>query len=164
MRALATAAAVLAVGTIAGCGSDDPVAARPSAAVRGPAGYFDAARLEQRMSNAFRAGLYRLAVMSQSGEGAIDLGQQLPTGKVSTVRCTPDGPAPAKRQDWPWRCDVRWQTVAGQARETRYGVQVTPHSCFDAAARPLYKAVLDATTGAPSEHPLNTFGRNLGKC
>lgn len=164
MRPLATVAAALALGVIAGCGSADPVAPRPSAAVHGPAGYFDKTRLEQRMSNAFRAGLYRLAVMSQTGEAAIDLGQPLPTGKVSTVRCSPDIPAPAKQEDWPWRCAVRWRTVAGQARETRYGVRVTPHSCFDAAAQPLYESVLDATTGAPSEHPLNSFGRNLGTC
>jgi len=144
MRASRTVGVVLALAAIAGCGSAEPIATRPSAAVRGPAGYFDETRLEQRMNNAFRAGLYRLAVMSQTGEGAIDLGQQLPTGKVSAVGCAPDAPAPARRQDWLWKCDVRWQTVAGRARRTRYGVEVT--------------------TGAPSEHPLNTFGRPLGTC
>jgi hypothetical protein len=162
---VAAAAVAVAIAALAGCGSDGPSSpAAPSALVRGPAGYFTAGKLEQRLSNAFRAGLYRLAVMSQPGEGAIDLGQQLPTGKVSAVSCTPAGAAPAGGQDWPWHCDVRWRTVAGTPRLTRYGVQLTAKSCFDAAARPRYDAVLDATTGAPAEHPLNTFGRSLGSC
>lgn len=159
---LAVVAACLAA--LAGCGSTAPSAPAPSTLVRGPAGYFTEGRLEQKLGNAFRSGLYRLAVMSQPGEGAIDLGQQLPTGKVAAVTCAPDAAAPARGRDWPWRCAVRWRTVAGRSRVTRYGVELTPRSCFSAEARPQYDAVLDATTGAPSEHPLNTFGRTLGSC
>lgn len=164
MRPPLLLAAVVAAGALAGCGSTAPDPTPPGALVRGPAGYYSEAKLERSLSNAFRSGLYRLAVMSQPGEGAIDLGQQLPTGKLTAVSCAPKASAPARGRDWPWSCDVRWRTVSGAPATTRYGVVLTPHSCFSADALPHYDSLLDATTGAPAEHPLNTFGRGLGTC
>lgn len=164
MRPLELVATALAMASIAGCGSKEIATTRPSVAVKGPAGYYHKSRLEQRMSNAFRSGLYRLAVMSQPGEAAVDLGQQLPTGKLGSMDCEPAGAAPANRRDWPWRCDVRWRTVEGKARRTRYDVVLTASSCYAAEAKPHYDAILDSTINATSEHPLNTFGRQLGKC
>lgn len=157
---------VAGVTALAGCGGGgvEPAAVRASALVHGHPGYFDGQQLEQRLSNAFRSGLYRLAVMTQPGEEAADGGQQLPTGKISAVRCDPQARAPVARHDWPWRCEVRWQTVDGQARRTRYAIQLTPNSCYAAEAQPHYIPILDSTTGAASEHPLNTFGRGLGTC
>jgi len=158
-------ALTVALSACGGGGSPDKsVQVRPSALVHGHAGYVDRAQLERHLSNAFRGGLYRLAVMTQPGEGAADAGQQLPTGKVSAVRCDPQTSSPSGGHGWPWRCDVDWRTVDDAARYTRYAVELTPDSCFDAEAQPHLKPILDSTTGAASEHPLNTFGRQLGKC
>ena len=66
---------------------DEP-APRPSG------GYLAAADLERQLGNAFRKGLYRLAVMSQRTEDAMDLGQRLPTGLLRDVSCDSAGPRP----------------------------------------------------------------------
>src|SRR5262249_41672531 len=137
-RVLATILSLTLLVGLAACGDSHTagVDVRPSALVRGQRGYYDAEQLERRLSNAFRAGLYRLAVITQPGEEAADVGQQLPTGKVSGVRCDAQKPAPSAGGAWAWRCEVRWRTVAGAERRTTYAVRLTPDSCFDAEAEP----------------------------
>lgn len=162
-RAAALSLVVLAATlTACGDGTDDtraPAAASPGT---GAAGYLARSALQVRLGNAFRSGLYRLAVMSQAEDKAIDLGQPLPTGKLGSVDCAPaGGPVTTARA---WGCTVAWKTVTGASRHTRYRVRLTDRACYDAAAAPQFPALLDATIGAMAEHPLNTFGRSLGTC
>ena len=161
--AVVVVAALLTV--LAGCGggAERPVKASltPSGSARG---FLDGHTLEVHLGNQFRDGLYRLAVMSQRGERAPDVGQQLPTGKLSQVRCAPSSARPAAGKPWPWRCFVRWRAVGGHRRETRYAVRLLPRACFDAAADPAYAPIFDATINADSEHPLNALGRAVGRC
>ena len=94
-------------------GVDDRRARPPSG------GYLAAADLERQLGNAFRKGLYRLAVMSQKTEDAMDLGQRLPTGLLRDVSCDV-GAAAAERAGgpWSWTCKVSWRSVEGRAQRT----------------------------------------------
>jgi hypothetical protein len=158
--AVATAAAGCSHGDRGAAGT--PIA---SSAVTGKgSGYLDRERLQTHLASGFRAGLYRLAVMSQPADGAVDLGQRLPTGEVSDVRCEADSARPGGSADWPWSCTVRWRAAGGGRHETRYAVHLSSHACFAASATPRHQPVPDATIGASSEHPLNTLGRDLGSC
>jgi hypothetical protein len=169
-RAISCALVALVAAALVGCGggSDGQRASNagplPSHQVGGTKGYLDRTTLQQHLGNAFRDGLYRLAVMSQPSERAVDEGQHLPAGSLSTIRCAPRGAEPGAEAQWPWRCVVDWRTVAGATKTTRYDVQIGADSCYAATAQPQYPAVADSTIGAPSEHPLNVFGRGLGKC
>jgi hypothetical protein len=151
-----TAAAALLVG---GCGGDHAPppatggAPATTAAPRPVAG----SDLEREVADDFRQGLYRLAVMSQPPEGATDLGQSLPTGLVHSVDCSAGGPPPGGRAARPWRCEVRWRSVSGGARTTRYAVRVFPTGCFAAAADPALPPHHDATIASFAEHPLNSL-------
>ncbi|MBS1679029.1 MAG: hypothetical protein JST08_16755 [Actinobacteria bacterium] len=110
------------------------------------------------LGNAFAAGLYRLAVMSQPPDGATDLGQALPTGLVDGVTC---GRPPATRKGASrtkvTHCSVRWQTLGGESRRTDYRIRLFAGGCFDAAARPSLPPHIDPTIKAYSEHPLNVL-------
>jgi hypothetical protein len=119
-----------------------------------PARYLPRGDLSVQLGNGFRAGLYRLAVMSQQEDDAPDLGQALATGVLETVRCHAGGPRPA-RGDWQWSCGVRWRTVERHARRMRYAVTLTPRGCFSAIARPNLPSRYDATIHSYSEDPLN---------
>ncbi|EHN11849.1 hypothetical protein PAI11_12670 [Patulibacter medicamentivorans] len=148
--------AAILVAALAGCGSDDgattTTAARPRAAV-GPS--LDRLGLERALSNGVRAGLYRVAVMSQHSDDAKDLGQPLPTGVVDGVRCAPGGAGAT-------RCVVRWRTVDRARRRTAYRVRLRPGGCFVAAADPARDTIYDATIRSYAEDPLNviqTVGR-----
>jgi hypothetical protein len=137
---------------IAGCGGGDKPAPRPSAPR-----YLGADDLRRDLANGFRAGLYKLAVMSQPPDAAADLGQSLPTGLVDTVACRPGAARPAGATAWPWRCSVRWETAAGRPRSTRYTVRLLPTGCFAAGADPRMPAHRDTTIASFSEHPLNAI-------
>ncbi len=101
---------------------------------------------ERALGNAFRRGLYRLAVMTQPGEDPTDLGQPLPTGLLDTVACAG---AP------PRRCTVRWQAVDGRARRTGYRIRLTKKGCLYANAEPALPQIQDVLTKAPAEDPRN---------
>jgi hypothetical protein len=165
-RAVVLACLALAAGILGACGDGGSAAPQTAAAIRveGPHGYLDRAALQRRLSNAFRAGLYRLAVMTQAGDAAADSGQVLPTGTVRAVRCGAAADRPAPPAAWRWGCDVRWRGVTGPAHRTAYQVELSSRSCFDAVATPAFAAIADATINAPAEHPLNAFGRALGSC
>jgi hypothetical protein len=109
------------------------------------------------LGNGFRAGLDRLAVMSQPPDDASDLGQSLPTGLLDRVSCAAAAPRPAGRAPWPWRCTVRWETARGRARRTGYAVRVTAAGCYSAGADPALPPHRDPTIQTYSEHPLNTL-------
>ncbi|MGI8622071.1 MAG: hypothetical protein ACR2NB_00980 [Solirubrobacteraceae bacterium] len=129
----------VAAGLLAGCGGDR----RPSGPhVGGPAHALSPSQAERTLANAFRRGLYRLAIMTQPGEDPADLGQSLPTGLVDSVACATG------------RCTVRWQTVAGRPHRTGYAVQLTRRGCLYANARPALPQIHDVLTKAPAQHPL----------
>lgn len=159
------AAAALALAA-AGCGDD--ASARKTSDVRrtidanGPARFLGAADLQRQLGNRFRAGLYRLAVLTQTTEDAADLGQSLPTGVVDATTCRPTGPGSATVR--PWSCTVRWTTVDEQPRVTRYRVGVTRPGCFLATAHPHLRAVHDATIHAETEHPLGFLASTVKGC
>ncbi|MDX6690003.1 MAG: hypothetical protein QOG15_1460 [Solirubrobacteraceae bacterium] len=164
MASIALVALAIAASSCGGGDTTKDTGALVSAQVAGGGGYLSRFTLQVRLGTAFRQGLYRLAVMSQPEDEAADNGQPLPTGKVGGVKCGPDGVQPAAPGARPWRCAVGWRTVSGAPRTTRYSVHLTSRSCYDAVAAPRFASVLDATIGAPAEHPLNTFGRSLGAC
>jgi hypothetical protein len=143
---------------LGGCGdsphSSDAAPAGSESA--GAATYVAGAELKRQLVNAFDAGLYRLAVMSQPADGATDLGQSLPTGLVDGVECMRVNPA-AAREPLATHCSVRWQTVAGRARLTRYLVRLFPTGCFAAGAQPRFPDHRDPTIEGFSEHPLNAL-------
>ena len=120
-------------------------------------GYLAATDLERQLGNAFREGLYRLAVMSQKTEDAMDLGQRLPTGVVQTVHCARAAARPGAGGVWPWSCEVRWKSVEGGALRTRYDVRLTRGECFAAGAAPRRQPHYDATIRTYSEDPLNAL-------
>lgn len=152
-------AAILLALCLSACGGGQDV--RPAAA---PAGaYVDDPTLEQGIGNTFRQRLYRLAVMTQTGDDAADVGQPLPTGLVDDARCRPQT-AGSERRMRPWRCVVRWETVEGHRRTTRYVVQTTPGGCYYAQASPPLPQVLDATVHAPAEHPLGNLTGAVRGC
>jgi hypothetical protein len=140
--ALRWALPVPAVLALAACGGG--TAAR-DAAHPPPVQRLTNAELAVQLGNGFRHALYRLAVMSQPGDDATDLGQALPTGTVRDVRC-------ASRS-----CTVRWKTVQGHRAVTRYRIEADRRGCFYATAQPALPERYDATIATYSEHPLNTL-------
>lgn len=148
MRRAALAVGVLAV---AACGGGHP---RPSVAPARPAHYLSSLELRRDLGNAFRAGLERLAVMSQPPDDASDLGQPLPTGLLDRVTCAAGARVATY---WSWRCTVRWETAGGSARRTGYAVRLLPTGCFAAGADPALAPHRDPTIQTYTEHPLNTF-------
>jgi hypothetical protein len=144
---------------VAGCGSGASTPTRtvdptPTAGRR----TLDVATLDRELSNSFRRGLYRLAVVTQPGDDAADLGQPLPTALLDHSRCAPVSGAGR------WRCDVAWETVSGRARTTGYAVRTTPEGCWYGVADPAYGDVYDHTIRTYSEHPLNTISPAVRGC
>jgi hypothetical protein len=154
---------------LAGCGGSERTEARRAAATttvaaHGPARYLDAIDLRRDLANGFRDGLYRLAVMTQPADASSDLGQDLPTGTVGAVRCGEAAARPAGTAPWMWGCSVRWHTVDGAPRTTRYDVRLLPTGCFAAGATPRYPPQRDTTIKTFSEHPLNAIASATKAC
>jgi len=155
----------LALGS-GGCGSGGAETAS-GAAARGdavPAHYVSAFELRRQLANAFDAGLYRLAVMSQPPDSATDLGQALPTGLVRRVSCRAAGVPSGAERPLITHCAVDWETVAGKARTTRYLVRLFPTGCFAAGATPRLPHRRDNTIKTFSEHPLNALVSVARQC
>jgi hypothetical protein len=157
LRALGATALLLAAPVLLGCGgglhADDHAT---TSAPRPTGGFLAAGQLERQLGNSFRKGLYRLAVMSQKSEDAKDLGQRLPTGLLSNVRCRSAAPR-TSAGTWPWTCEVRWKSVEGRAERTRYAVRLTHGECFAAGAAPPRQPHYDSTIRTYSEDPLNAL-------
>jgi len=128
-------ALLLAVPVVSGCGGEGRAASERTTA-RPAGGYLAASDLERQLGNAFRKGLYRLAVMTQRSDEARDLGQPLPTGLLRGVRCAPKIAPPTAGRAWGWSCSVAWRTVEGRTAQTRYLVRLQPGKCFAAGATP----------------------------
>jgi hypothetical protein len=126
--------------------------------VKPTGGYLSAPDLERQLGNAFRKGLYRLAVMSQRSEDAKDLGQPLPTGLVDSVKCTANGSQPSGGRVWMWSCGVSWKSAEHHRERTRYTVRLSPGECFAAGATPERAKRYDSTIRTYSEDPLNALG------
>jgi hypothetical protein len=131
---------------LGGCGGHAHTTPAP------PARFLSGAELDTQLGNGFRQALYRLAVMSQPGDDAADLGQQLPTGTVRLVSCRRNGPDSRK-----WTCAVRWGTVNGKRESTLYAVDMNARGCFFASATPQLPSHYDSTIRTYSEHPLNSL-------
>lgn len=157
----ATAAVLVVFGAGCGGGGDPSSAAAPPPALP-HTGYADRASLERQLGNGFRQGLYRLAVMSQPGEGAADLGQALPTGTLRGVACAdpPTGTGPAATV----RCTARWRTVDDRPRATPYRVTVDDRGCFFATAAPPLDDVYDSTVRTYSVNPLAPVASSVPGC
>ena len=164
MRRLIAVAILLAAPVLAGCGGGDHASSDSQKVARPSGGYLSAPDLERQLGNAFRKGLYRLAVMSQKSEDAKDLGQPLPTGLIDAVSCTSSGPQPTGGRVWMWNCAVQWKSVEGRRQQTRYGVRLTPGQCFAAGASPARAKLYDSTIRTYSEDPLNALGSVRGGC
>jgi hypothetical protein len=150
--AVALAAALVAAGCGGGGGSSE------QGASAGAAPHFlSAAELQRGLGNGFRRALDQVAVMSQRGDDAVDLGQSLPTGLLDRVRCRPAAPRPTGAGAWRWGCDVRWQSAEGRPRRTRYDVRLRPNGCFRAGAKPRYHDRYDPTIRTFAEDPLNAI-------
>ncbi|HXF32335.1 MAG TPA: hypothetical protein VN522_12515 [Solirubrobacterales bacterium] len=119
--------------------------------------YISPLRLRVDLGNAFSAGLYRLAVMSQPADGATDLGQSLPTGLLDGVSCSPPRAGSGGSNTEITHCSVRWRTQGGDPRQTKYRIRMYGDGCFDAAARPSLPPHIDPTVEGYSEHPLNVL-------
>jgi hypothetical protein len=120
--------------------------------------YISPLRLRVDLGNAFSAGLYRLAVMSQPADGATDLGQALPTGLLDGVACSsPPSTGNGAAKTEITHCSVRWRTQSGEPRHTNYRIRMYGNGCFDASARPSLPAHIDPTIEGYSEHPLNVL-------
>jgi hypothetical protein len=162
-RRLAAIALLLAAPVVSGCGGGDHARAEKGTP-RPAGGYLSGADLERQLGNAFRKGLYRLAVMQQRSEDAMDLGQPLPTGLVDRVSCASNGARPGGGQPWAWSCSIRWRTVQHHAEQTRYTVRLDPGECFAAGASPPRRPQYDVTIRTYSEDPLNTLGSVRAGC
>jgi hypothetical protein len=162
LRRLAATALLLAAPVVSGCGGGDHAALEKGKRPAG--GYLGASDLERQLGNAFRKGMYRLAVMQQRGEDAMDLGQPLPTGLVDRVSCAAQGPRPGGGRPWAWSCAIRWQTVQHHAQQTRYTVRLDPGECFAAGASPPRRPQYDVTIRTYSEDPLNALGSVRAGC
>jgi hypothetical protein len=147
---------------LAGCGGQRHAVTQDAARPAG--GYLAGADLERRLGNAFRKGLYRLAVMSQRTENAVDLGQPLPTGLLRSVRCDSTTPRPGAGGAWTWGCKVSWRSVEGRAQQTRYAVELQRGACYAAGATPKRAARYDSTIRTYSEDPLNAFASARHGC
>jgi hypothetical protein len=158
VRRLVAVAILLAAPVLAGCGGGDHASKDSENVAKPTGGYLSAPDLERQLGNAFRKGLYRLAVMTQHSEDAKDLGQPLPTGLVDTVSCSSSGPQPSGGHAWTWGCGVKWKSVDGHREQTKYAVRLTPESCFAAGATPARAKLYDATIRTYSEDPLNALG------
>jgi hypothetical protein len=150
-------ALLLAAPLLVGCGGGAHAGRTASSAPRPVGGYLAGADLERQLGIAFRTGLYRLAVMSQKTEDAMDLGQRLPTGLVREVRCASTTARPGGDGVWTWGCDVRWKSVEGRAQRTRYDVRLTRGECFAAGAAPRRQPHYDSTIRTYSEDPLDAL-------
>jgi hypothetical protein len=139
----------------AGCGDNGERTTTALSATDSKQSFLGTGGLERGLGNAFRAGLYRLAVMSQPPDGATDLGQDLPTGVLHGVSCATDSRRRGAIEVS--SCTVRWRTVAGRSRLTRYVVRRYPTGCFAAGAQPRYPNHRDPTIESYSEHPLNAL-------
>jgi hypothetical protein len=155
-------ALLLVVPCLAGCGGQEHVVAKDTPRPAG--GYLAGPDLERQLGNAFRKGLYRLAVMSQRTEDAMDLGQPLPTGLLRGVRCDSAAPRPTGGGPWTWGCKVSWRSVEGRTEQTRYAVRLRRGQCFAAGATPARAARYDATIRTYSEDPLNALGNARPGC
>lgn len=144
---------MLIAAALAGCAgaSRDHAGAPVRPAAR--AGFLTGAALRTELGNRFRAGLYRLAVMSQPGDEGADLGQPLPSGSLRSTRCVAEGPRRAR--SWPWSCRVVWQATSGARHVVAYRVTLRPGDCFFATARPALPQHYDSTIRSYAEHPLN---------
>jgi hypothetical protein len=162
LRRLAATALLLAAPVVSGCGGGDHASSEKGKRPAG--GYLGAADLERQLGNSFRKGLYRLAVMQQRSEDAMDLGQPLPTGLVNRVSCASDGPRPGGGKPWAWSCSIRWRSVQHRAQQTRYTVRLDPGECFTAGASPPRRPQYDVTIRTYSEDPLNALGSVRGGC
>jgi hypothetical protein len=156
LRRLALTALLLAAPVVSGCGGEGRAVSRTSPRPAG--GYIADSDLERQLGNAFRKGLYRLAVMRQRSDEARDLGQPVPTGLLRGVRCAPNAPRPGGAAVWRWNCEVRWKSVERRAQRTQYVVRLRPGECFAAGATPTRKPRYDATIRSFSEDPLNVLG------
>lgn len=157
----------LALG-LGGCGSGGTDSASGAAASdvgnAGPAHYASGLELRRQLANAFDAGLYRLAVMSQPPDSATDLGQALPTGLVHGVSCSRPGRASGAEELELTHCAVGWETVGGEPRSTRYLVRLFPTGCFAAGAIPRLPQHRDPTIESFAEHPLNALVSVARQC
>jgi hypothetical protein len=133
----------------------DRLGERPAARGRVPR---ERGHLERQLGNAFRKGLYRLAVMSQRSADAMDLGQRLPTGLLRSVRCDSAGPQPSGGGTWAWTCKVAWRSVEGRSERTTYAVRLRPGACFAAGATPHRGVRYDSTIRTYSQDPLDALG------
>jgi hypothetical protein len=156
LRRLTAIAFLLAAPVVSGCGGEDHASSEKLTQPKG--GYLAAPDLERQVGNAFRKGLYRLAVMSQRSDEAKDVGQPLPTGLVDRVSCASNAARPGGGRVWMWSCSVRWRSVGGRAEQTRYTVRLSPGECFAAGATPERHKRYDATIRTYSEDPLNVLG------
>jgi hypothetical protein len=163
VRRLALTALLLVVPVVSGCGGEGRAASEEGTTPRA-GGYLTASDLERQLGNAFRKGLYRLAVMTQRSDEAPDLGQPLPTGLLRGVRCGSKVPRPTGGRAWAWSCSVAWRTVERRAEQTRYLVRLRPGKCFAAGATPERQSRYDATIRSYSVDPLNALGSVRGGC
>jgi hypothetical protein len=85
-------------------------------------------------------------VMSQPRDEAAALGQDVPTGTITRIRCAT-----------PERCAITWESVGGKGRTVDYRVRTFREACFTASAMPPLANPYDATTGSRAENPLNTL-------
>ena len=102
--------------------------------------------LQRELANAFQGGLDALAVMSQPRDDAAQLGQDIPAGTITGVRCAE-----------PEHCSVKWESVGGKRRTVGYRVRGFEGACFTASAEPSLADPYDATTGSRSANPLNAL-------
>lgn len=149
-------ALLLAMPLLTGCGGATPRTAAHTSERTAAPGFLSASALSGELGTGFRRGLYRVAVMSQPGDRASDLGQPLPTGTARDVACRAAGRRPPTGS-WPWACSVRWKTVAGGPRRERYRVRLSDRGCFTAAAQPRLGEIYDATTRNYAVHPLDVL-------
>jgi hypothetical protein len=162
LRRLTAIALLLAAPVVSGCGGGDHAPSEKLARPKG--GYLVASDLERQVGNAFRKGLYRLAVMSQRSDEAKDLGQPLPTGLLDRVSCSSSAPRPTDGRVWLWTCGVTWKSVEGRREQTRYEVRLSPGLCFAAGATPARAKRYDATIRTYSEDPLNVLASVRSGC
>jgi hypothetical protein len=138
------AVALVAAAALAGCGSGG-AGDRVARDVPAPAGSVPQSELRRQLANTFQDGLEALAIMNQPRDDAVALGQDVPAGTLTAVRC------PSAQ-----RCRVSWETVGGGRRAITYLVRAFEGGCFTASADPQLPNPLDATTGSPTANPLNT--------